>query len=66
MASEELRPEAAAGDGGHTAERGFLAQAIGEIKRAVASPMFVPREAGPAASWLLTEAALIAPAPVSG
>jgi hypothetical protein len=66
MAGGELRQAAAAGDGGLGGMRGCLGQAIGEIKRAVGGPVFVPREQGPAVSWLLTEAALIPPAPVSG
>jgi hypothetical protein len=45
MAGGELRA-AAAVDGEHTG------------RRAVSSPVFVPREEGPAVSWLLTEAAL--------
>jgi hypothetical protein len=65
MASGELRA-AAAGDGGRSDRRGCLAQAIGGLKRAVGSPVFVPREEGPAVSWLLTEAALTPPAPAAG
>ena len=45
MTGGELRA-AATGDGGGSGSRGCLAEAIGELKRAVGSPVFVPREDG--------------------
>ncbi|MGD0705762.1 MAG: hypothetical protein ABSA02_38510 [Trebonia sp.] len=64
MAGGESRLAGVAGDGGRAGLR-CLAQTIDGIKRAVGGgPVFVPREEGPAVSWLLTEAALTHRAPV--
>lgn len=60
MANAESRPDGTAGDGGRVGQRICLVPAVGGPGRWAAGPVFLPREDGPAASWLLTEAALTA------